>query len=58
MPIRKHADVMRIYISPWVDADDDLHADGYIYTDIDSPKWNLGGRFVAPKAGNIKPLTK
>jgi conjugal transfer pilus assembly protein TraV len=56
IPIRTQAQVMRIWVSPWEDDDGDLHADGYIYTEIEGRKWNLGDRFKAPNPV-ISPLT-
>lgn len=45
VPIRTQAKVMRIWMAPWEDDDGDLHADGYLYTEIESRRWNLGERF-------------
>jgi conjugal transfer pilus assembly protein TraV len=55
IPIRTQPQVMRIWVSPWEDNDGDLHADGFIYTEIEERKWNLGGRFSSP-SGIIAPL--
>jgi len=55
IPIRTQPQVMRIWVSPWEDNDGDLHADGFIYTEIEARKWNLGGRFSSP-SGVIAPL--
>jgi conjugal transfer pilus assembly protein TraV len=55
LPIRTQAQVMRIWIAPWEDEDGDLHADGYVYTEIQGRKWNLGERFEAPPA-TLDPL--
>ena len=56
VPIRTQAKVMRIWMAPWEDDDGDLHADGYLYTEIESRRWNLGERFKSP-GGAISPLT-
>jgi conjugal transfer pilus assembly protein TraV len=49
MPIRTQAAVMRIWMAPWEDDDGDLHADGYLYTEVEGRRWNLGERADAPK---------
>lgn len=55
VPIRTQAKVMRIWMAPWEDDDGDLHADGYLYTEIESRRWNLGERFRSAGSG-ISPL--
>lgn len=55
IPIRTQAKVMRIWMAPWEDDDGDLHADGYMYTEIESRRWNLGDRFRSPGTA-ISPL--
>ncbi len=55
LPIRTQASVMRIWMAPWEDDDGDLHADGFLYTEIEGRKWNLGERFVSP-AETLSPL--
>lgn len=39
VPIRTPAVVMRIWIAPWVDDNDDLIAPGYVYTEIEPRRW-------------------
>lgn len=56
IPIRTQAKVMRIWMAPWEDDDGDLHADGYLYTEIESRRWNLGDRFRSPGTA-ISPLS-
>ncbi|MEC4747583.1 type IV conjugative transfer system lipoprotein TraV [Methylomicrobium sp. Wu6] len=56
VPIRTQAKVMRIWMAPWEDDDGDLHADGYLYTEIESRRWNLGERFRSPGTA-ISPLS-
>jgi len=56
VPIRTQAKVMRIWMSPWEDDDGDLHADGFMYTEIESRRWNLGDRFKSPGSA-ISPLS-
>lgn len=42
LPVRSSAQVMRIWIAPWVDKNDDLHLPSFLYTEVASRKWNLG----------------
>lgn len=56
VPIRTQAKVMRIWMAPWEDDDGDLHADGYLYTEIESRRWNLGERFRSPGTA-LSPLS-
>lgn len=56
IPIRTQARVMRIWTSSWEDDEGDLHADGYMYTEIESRRWNLGDRFQSPGSA-ISPLS-
>lgn len=49
LPIRTQPVVMRIWVAPWEDDGGDLHADGYIYTEIEDRRWNLGGRYKGPQ---------
>lgn len=42
MPIRESAKVMRVWIAPWTDQNDDLHWPSYVYTEIQRRKWNFG----------------
>lgn len=55
VPIRSQARVMRIWIAPWEDTVGDLNASGYVYTELEPRRWNVGERMVA-KAPLITPL--
>lgn len=57
VPIRTQAKVMRIWMAPWEDDDGDLHADGFLYTEIESRRWNLGDRFRSPGT-SLSPLAE
>lgn len=54
LPIRTPATVMRIWIAPWIDKNDDLHVPSYLYTEVEARKWtigslpNLGASVVVP----------
>ena len=56
LPIRKPAQVMRIWVAPWEDRDGNLHMSGLIYTEIVKRRWSIG----VPRAeggGVTRPLT-
>jgi conjugal transfer pilus assembly protein TraV len=55
LPIRSQAGILRIWVAPWEDQDGDLHADGYLYTEVEARRWNLGARVRAPRGG-LTPL--
>ena len=42
LPVRASAQVMRIWIAPWTDRNDDLHMPSFVFTEIQARKWNLG----------------
>jgi conjugal transfer pilus assembly protein TraV len=42
MPIREPAKVMRVWIAPWADKNDDLHWPSYVYTEIQQRRWSFG----------------
>lgn len=48
LPIRTQAVVMRIAVDPWEDDNGDLYVPGYIYTEIEPRRWEIGSR--PPKA--------
>lgn len=53
MPVLEHAQVLRIWIAPWVDARQTLNWPSYVFTEITPRKWSFGGvEFHAQK-----PLT-
>ncbi|NVZ11513.1 type IV conjugative transfer system lipoprotein TraV [Allochromatium humboldtianum] len=41
-PIREPAQVARIWIAPWIDQNDNLHANGYVFTEVQSQSWSFG----------------
>lgn len=44
VPLRTQAVVMRTWIAPWKDKNDDLHWPSYIYTEIEGRKWAFGNQ--------------
>ena len=44
LALRAPARVMRIWIAPWEDSRGDLHAPGYLYTEIEPRRWTLDAR--------------
>ncbi len=56
MPIRTPAKVMRIWIAPWEDEDGDLIASGYVYTEIEPRRWQIGTQQAAHESRVIEPL--
>jgi conjugal transfer pilus assembly protein TraV len=47
---------MRVWIAPWEDSRGDLHAPGYLYTEIEPRRWTLGAPADPDRAFLIRPL--
>ena len=45
-PLREAPQVMRIWIAPWVDAQDNLNWSGYVFTEITPKRWSFGEQEV------------
>jgi hypothetical protein len=56
LALRMPAQVMRIWIAPWEDSRGDLHAPGYLYTEIEPRRWTLGAPAPEDRAALIRPL--
>ena len=56
VPIRLPAQVLRVWIAPWEDAHGDLHAPGYVYTEVVPRRWSLGEPASAMATQRITPL--
>mgnify|MGYP001767159780 CR=1 FL=1 len=56
VPIRLPAQVLRVWIAPWEDAHGDLHAPGYVYTEVVPRRWSLGESAAATATQRITPL--
>lgn len=44
LPIRTQAVVMRIAVDPWEDENGDLYVPGFIYTEVEARRWEIGSR--------------
>lgn len=56
LPIRSQAVVMRIAVDPWEDENGDLNIPGFIYTEIEPRRWEIGAR--QPNAApTLRPLS-
>ena len=56
LALRVPARVMRIWIAPWEDSRGDLHAPGYLYTEIDPRRWTLGAQADRNRETLVRPL--
>jgi conjugal transfer pilus assembly protein TraA len=56
VPLRAPAQVMRVWIAPWEDSRGDLHAPGYLYTEIEPRRWTLGAPAEPDREFLIRPL--
>ena len=56
VPLRAPAQVMRVWIAPWEDSRGDLHAPGYVYTEIEPRRWSLGAPAEPDREFLIRPL--
>ena len=45
-PLREPSQVMRIWIAPWIDAQDSLNWSGYVFTEITPKRWRYGEQEV------------
>jgi conjugal transfer pilus assembly protein TraV len=55
VPIRTQATVMRVWVAPWESESGDLNVPGYIYTEIEPRRWEIGAPAPKPEA-MIRPL--
>jgi conjugal transfer pilus assembly protein TraV len=54
-PIRTPSQVMRIWVAPWEDKDNDLVWSQFIDTEVEKRKWNYGNQLHA-KEQTLHPL--
>lgn len=55
VPIRTQATVMRVWVAPWESESGDLNVPGFIYTEIEPRRWEIGTPAPKPEA-TIRPL--
>lgn len=55
-PIRTPAQVMRIYVAPWVDESGDLTMPTYVFTEIEPRRWTIGEPIADTAAPHFYPL--
>jgi hypothetical protein len=56
VPLRTPAQVMRVWIAPWEDSRGDLHAPGYLFTEITPRRWSLAMSHEPLAGRRITPL--
>lgn len=44
VPVRTEPEVLRILIAPWEDTQENLFGGGYVFTELEKRKWNIGVR--------------
>lgn len=42
MPVMAAAEVLRIWVAPWIDEKEDLRWPGYVFTEITPRRWTIG----------------
>ncbi len=61
-PILEPAKVMRVWIAPWVDENQDLHWPSYVFSEITPRRWSFGeteigkAPVIVPLAARVSPL--
>ena len=55
-PIREPARVMRIWIAPWEDLRGNLMVSNYVYTEVETRRWSIGGTAMDNSAAALHPL--
>lgn len=53
-PIRTPSQVMRVLVDPYESADGDLNVPGYVYTEIEPRRWEVG----ASRAATVQPVIR
>jgi conjugal transfer pilus assembly protein TraV len=56
IPLRVPAQVMRLWLAPWEDENADLHASGYVFTEITPRTWSLASGPDRFSDALLKPL--
>jgi conjugal transfer pilus assembly protein TraV len=52
LPIREPAMIMRIWVAPWTDKNDDLYWPSYLFTEIQPRRWSVG----KPEFVGVNPI--
>jgi len=55
VPIRSQATVMRVWVAPWESQAGDLNVPGFIYTEIEPRRWEVGTPSLRPPP-SLRPL--
>lgn len=55
MPVREAPEVMRVWVAPYNDENDDLHWPSYVFTEITKRRWSIG-EDAAGQAVILTPL--
>lgn len=53
-PIRTPSQVMRVLVDPYESADGDLNVPGYVYTEIEPRRWEVG----ASRSSTVQPIVR
>lgn len=56
LPLRMPPRVLRVLITPWEDNAGDLHAGGYVFTEIEARRWTLASTGPAQNSLIVHPL--
>lgn len=56
-PIRTQAQVMRVLVDPYESADGDLNVPGYVYTEIEPRRWEVGASHASTRSAVIRPMS-
>lgn len=56
VPIRTPAKVMRIWIAPWVDTNQNLNVSSYVYTEVERRRWLYDMNGQSSASTRIQPL--
>jgi conjugal transfer pilus assembly protein TraV len=54
-PVRTPSRVIRVWVAPWVDKTDNLHAGGYMFAEVEKRTWTLGELNMNNRA-RLRPL--
>jgi conjugal transfer pilus assembly protein TraV len=49
-PIRSAPQILRVWITPWIDAEGDLHQEGYLFVVVDPGRWAMGLPEIEPQS--------